>query len=224
MRTLGLDLGQSTDNAAAAVLDRHTPEVFQHQGRWIIRRGKYQQDYASEKEAHADPNNRVTMPCVALKLWPLGTDYGDIIKDVLDLPADFIVVDFGGVGRPVVDEMRRTATARKYAGKIRPVQLISSSARASRKQEARGAHYNVPKIDVVSSIILAQQRKELVLPAVPETDKLLSQLKTFQMKITKAANFTLSHISGAHDDLVIALGLACWYSQRAGSSKLAIFM
>jgi hypothetical protein len=206
MRILGLDLGQSQDPAAAALVDRVTEEPPGFVG-------------------PRNPNFGMRIVCQALRLWPLGTDYTQIVSDVLDVNADAIVVDFGGVGRPVVDVMRKEAVKRNRKTKIRPVQLIGSSGRAQIQAEARGSHWNVPKIDIVGSLILCQQKKQLWLPKCQETTTLLEQLRAFQMRITKAANLQFGNSpAGGHDDLVVALGLACWYARRFGVGKFAIFV
>lgn len=189
---MGLDLGQSTNPASAAVLDKIDREPPGLMG-------------------PPNPNFRPRLDCVSLKIWPLGTDYQDIVDDAINLPCHFMVVDFGGVGRPVVDMLRRQAQLKHYPGKIRPVQLIGSLARASRKQEARGSHWNIPKVDVVNSITQAQQQMWLSLPDMPETQVLLNQLRDFKMKYTKAANLQFGATT-TNDDIVIGLGLACWYA------------
>ena len=205
MRIIGVDLGQAQDPATAAVLDREMAEP---------------KGFIGPRNPHYTPRNY----CRQLRVWPLGTDYTDIVENLLDLPADVLVVDFGGVGRPVVDMLRKRAMLKRYQGKIKPVQLIGSSSRATRKQETRGAHWNIPKIDVVTSIITAQQTRHLYLPDCPETGQLLEQLGVFQMKFTRAANLQFGNAPGGHDDLIIALGLALWWSQRFGLMKPAIWL
>lgn len=195
---LGLDLGQSGDYAAAANvrLRRSGPEFV------------------------GPPYPKLR--CTSLRRWPLGTDYCDVVSDALDLNTDVIVVDFTGVGRPVVDVMRREAMRRNYRGRIRPVTIAASVAQTRMKTEQRGTHWVVPKIDLVTSIVLWQQRKMLVLPRVPETDNLIKEMKDFRMKYTKAANLQFTAVPSAHDDLVIAFGLACWWASRFGTRTLQV--
>lgn len=204
-RIVGLDLGQAHDPAAAAVCDRQTEEPPEFIG-------------------SPNPNFKPRLLCRDLREWPLGTDYTQIVTDTLDVPqVDFLVVDFGGVGRPVVDMLRRDASKRNYRGRIIPVQLIGSAGRAASKQEARGRHWNIPKIDIVTSLTIAQQKGSLVLPAIPETGKLLLQLREFQMKFTKAANLQFGNAPGGHDDILIALALCTWWDQRFGTLKPAVY-
>ena len=85
---------------------------------------------------------------------------------------------------------------------------------------------NVPKIDVVNSILLQQQARNLYLPQVPELEILFRQLQDFRMTITKAANLQFGNIpgTGRNDDLVIALGLTCWYKKVFGNRKPAFLL
>lgn len=164
------------------------------------------------------------LSCISLRRWTLGTDYCQVVADVLGLPSHAVVVDFTGVGRPVVDVMRREATKRGYSGKIQPVVFAGSNTRAKQKREARGDHWVVPKIDLVTSIVLAQQAKQITFIDATETRALLHELADFRMRITKAANVQFGNKPGGHDDLVCALGLAVWWARRSGSQKLAIYV
>lgn len=204
MRIIGLDLGQAHDPASAAICDRRDVEPPEFIG-------------------PPDPNFKPRVICRALREWPLGTDYTDIIEDVLGIPATVFCVDFGGVGRPVVDMLRKRAQQIGYKGRIKPIQTIGSNARAMQKHEARGTHWNVPKVDLVTSIILCQQDGSLRLPATAEVRKLLEQLRNFRMTFTKAANLQFGNAPGGHDDLISALGMCCWWCRRFGSMKPALW-
>lgn len=201
-RVLGLDLGQAGDYSAAAC-----GELGSDDDRLPIRKRS---------------RRRKQLRFVALRRWPLGTDYCRVVEDALDLGVESVVVDFTGVGRPVVDLMRRRANERQYAGRIVPVSIVSSSARGRLHHEKRGAYRTVPKVDLISSILLWQQGGLLVLPDVPETKLLLSELANFRMRYTKSANQTYAAAAGSNDDLVLALGLACWWADRCGRRRLAI--
>src|SRR5207237_1061381 len=81
---LGLDLGQTTDYSALVILER--PAV------------------CTDKPTYALPH---------LRRWPLGTPYTQIVSDIAalvrtpPLVGSPVVVDQTGVGRPVVDLMRK---------------------------------------------------------------------------------------------------------------------
>lgn len=200
-KVLGLDLGQSADYTAGCLLEKKT----------------YPSDFVGPQYAK--------FRCTSLRRWPLGVDYVDVAKDAVDLNPDVIVPDFTGVGRPVVDIMRREARNRGFEGKIRPVTIAASDARVKLKTEARGSHWLVPKADLITSIAVMQQRRLLVLPRVPETELLLTELAQFQVRFSKHANVQFGNSPGArhHDDLVIAAGLASWFMLRFGTKQLAVY-
>jgi len=195
-RVLGLDLAQASDYAAACVLERTTvPEDFVGPVDWRLR-------------------------CKHLKRYPQGTDYCVVVDHVLvNSKADIIVVDFTGVGRPVVDLLRRRANQRHFPGRIRPVILAGSDARARIKSEERGTHWVVPKIDLVSCALILQQRHGLRLPANADTEQLFQEMREFSMRPTPAGNLQLGTERPGHDDLLIALGLASWWMVRFGIRK-----
>src|SRR5262245_40268893 len=107
--------------------------------------------------------------CTAIRRWELGADYTQVVEDVLDFPYSIAVVDFTGVGRPVVDLLRKRAGERRHEGRVVPVTLTTSRARPRRKEESRGFHYSIPKVEVITSIALAQQMDELRLPDNEDT-------------------------------------------------------
>jgi hypothetical protein len=248
-RVVGLDLGQANDPAAAAVLDRvRGREVTQHDERWglwdndveawVGTDGKTWRQGTGLMPLHPSRGHcemwmrehkllevRGQLLCRSLRLWPTPTDYNVIVDDVTSLPYDVLVPDFCGVGRPVVDMLRKAAAEKRHKGKIYPVATVASSARAHARVDTRGhASHSVPKIELVTSIQVVQQDKRLVLPDSPETGMLLGQLADYQMRYSKAGNVQFGNVerAGKHDDLVSALGLACWFALRFGTRKLAV--
>lgn len=192
-RVMGLDLGQAADYSAAVVLERRC----------------YDSDFVGPPYAKVN--------CVAIRRWPLNTDYNDVVKNVLDLPCDALVVDYTGVGRPVVDMLRRRAQHIGYRGMIRPVVIAASHVVMRQKTELRGKHWVVPKVDLVTSINSLQQRGLLALPRCPETQMLLDEMDTFKMRYTKRS---LAFEGTKHDDLLMAAGLAAWWTLRMFSRRV----
>ncbi len=76
--------------------------------------------------------------------------------------------------------------------------------------------WHVPKRDLVATLqILLQGKRLLVADALPDAAVLLQEMLNFQMKITAAANDVYgAWREGAHDDLVLAVALACWWAER----------
>lgn len=199
---LGLDLGQTNDPSAGVMLERRSTSA----------------------EGPQDPR----LHCRWLREWPKGTDYGQVINDVLDLNPNIIAPEFNGVGRPVVDELRRVAAFRGYKGTIIPVVSVCSNAKIELHMETRGKHITVPKSDLISAISILQQKKLLRFLACPkkscptkcgcDVNKLLKELADFQKRMPshRAEQYGNVMKAGAHDDLVIALAISAWISQRFG--------
>jgi hypothetical protein len=208
---LGLDLGQSQDHSAGVMVDR--------------------QMYESGFNGPRDEQLWVRY----VREWPTGYDYTAVAEDALDLNPSVIVPEFNGVGRPFVDILRKRAAQRGYIGRIMPVVTAASSAKLQEHFEARGRHLTVPKVDLVSSITAAQQRKLLrtvaCSPMCPnrcgcDIPKMFKELRDFQYRISRAANVQFGNVekAGLHDDLVIALGLACFYSSTIGWRSGGVMM
>jgi len=184
---LGLDLGQAADWSALAVLERTEPLDDEHRG-W-------------------------SLACRGLKRWPLGTSYPAIVDAVAELVAkpplrySRLVIDGTGVGRPVVDMFA-------YAGL--PVQLVPVLITSGNKYtyEDDGYHH-VAKVILISTVVVQLQERRLRFArSLPETKTLVKELQNYRVKITPAANEVFNARDGAHDDLLLALALACWDGER----------
>jgi hypothetical protein len=186
---VGLDLGQTTDYSALAVLER---------------------------PAEADPAG--TDPVYALRhlqRFALGTPYTAIVSSVAALTAGppfvshtWLLVDQTGVGRAVVD-MLRQAVQKTYL-----VPITITAGHAVTKEADRSFH--VPKKELVTCMqLLFENRRLRIARSLPEADTLVRELQHFQVKITLAAHETFgTWREGLHDDLVLAVALASWYAER----------
>jgi hypothetical protein len=191
---IGLDLGQTADPSAAAVLQRQPPE--------------------------AKPSYHVRL----MKRFPLGTPYTSIVTDMVKLcnTAPFkdacqLVVDQTGVGRPVVDMFRAAASMPRVV----PV-TITGGHTATFREEDRSFH--VPKKDLVGCLqVLLQARRLLVAADLRDAELLVKELGNFRVKITAAANETFgAWREGQHDDLVLAVALAAWLADRAPANRFDV--
>lgn len=193
----GLDLGQAADYTAWAVAERSScPHP--------TRAGATAWAYAVR----------------FLKRWQLGTPYPVIVEEVRTicrerLPGAPLVIDGTGVGRAVVDLFRRGG----IGGRIVAVTITGGHA-AAEDPDKHGWH--VPKKDLVAVMQSLMQTKRLdVAKALPEADVLKKELANFKVKITAAANETFgAWREGQHDDLVLAVALACWHGERVGASAV----
>jgi hypothetical protein len=185
---LGLDLGQTRDFTALAVLERSPP---------------------------TDAGAAVEPPEYALRhlhRFPLGTPYTEIVPAVVALVRDGplvespVVVDQTGVGRAVVDLMRRAV------GWVVPVTITGGHAVTVTEDRS----FHVPKKELVTCLqVVMQSRRLRIARGLHEADVLVRELQQFQVKITASANETFGvWREGQHDDLVLAVALACWWAER----------
>ena len=187
----GLDLGQTTDYTAVAVLEKAVGPDPDRAGRRL-----------SQYTVRAPGR------------WPLGTPYPEIIADLgrlysaAPLRRSLLAVDATGVGRAVVDLVR----AAKVEAALAPL-TITAGLTASRNDQGE---YLVPKKDLVGVLqVLFQTRRLKVVPSLAEAQTLVKELETFRVKVTAAANEVFGNWrEGQHDDLVLAVGVAAWMAER----------
>jgi hypothetical protein len=190
----GLDLRQTTDPTALAVLERTAIQPAPA-GRRLFR-----------------------YVCRHLERWPLGTSYPDIVARVKErfaappLKGSRLVVDNTGVGRAVVDMLRQA----KVTQHLHPVTITSGFTVTF---ESGSAH--VPKKDLVGVLqVLLQTRRFQVVPTLPEAATLLQELQNFRVKVTAAGNDAYAAWrENLHDDLVLAVAIAAWWGERSRRSR-----
>jgi hypothetical protein len=154
-----------------------------------------------------------------LKRWPLGTPYRDIAAGVvrfLKAPPlagtnPLLVVDATGVGVPVCEMVRERLIAARVEGGMVLVTITAGSAVTC----LGGGLWHVAKKQLVSVLqVLLGERRLHVAPQLEQAPVLVRELETFSVKITPAGNETFeSWRERDHDDLVLALALACWAAE-----------
>lgn len=191
---VGLDLGQSQDFSALVVIESHRP-------------------VRGIDIPLSAPTPQATYAVRHLQRWPLGTAYPVIVQDVAALmgrvpQADGrgeLVVDHTGCGRPVVDMIRRA--------QLHP---IAVSLHGGDRVTREGQDYRTPKRDLVGCVaVLLQQQRLRFAQDLPLTPILTKELLNFKVRIDPAtAHDSYSAWREAdHDDLVLALALACWWGE-----------
>ena len=120
-----------------------------------------------------------------------------------------LVVDATGVGRPVLDMLRVALKDSKTP--ILPVMITSGE----RETQANGM-WHVPKRDLVSALAIRIQKRAIAIAdGLPHIEALLKELMNFRMKMSLSGHDSYeAWRAGQHDDLVIALALACWAAKR----------
>jgi hypothetical protein len=187
---IGLDLGQTRDYSALAVMERVWTPASDGAGRLVSH-------YAIRH----------------LQRWPLHTSYTAVVADLAGLvrtpPLSWpvLVVDQTGVGQAVVDFLAKAPLAAALERVV-----ITGGRRMS--QDASGA-WHVPKKVLVRCLQAVLSSRRLHVAALPERTVLLEELLAFRVRITAAAQETFA--AGRHrehDDLVLAVALATWWGER----------
>ena len=228
----GLDLGQSKDYTAIAILEQMgaapgttAPSPRPHVGFHEFAGTRYPakkrvQDSPAQRaalaklkaEAEEQRKRGATYHVRHLERFPLGTLYPTIVARVaqmLDTPElkgqTQLVADATGVGRPVVDMLR--------AAGLFPIAVTITG---GDNVTTEGGFTRVPKRDLVSVLQVALQTERLkFIKGAPEVDTFVSEAMAFQVKITTSANDTYgAWREGTHDDLVLAGALALWQGER----------
>lgn len=141
---------------------------------------------------------------------PLGTPYGYLVQrlGVLAGPGDRVALDWTGCGRPVL-EMARAAGVNALG-----VCITGGTVAQVDRNEA-----TVPKRDLVGTAqVLLQNRRLKASRALPLAATLISELRSFRMKVNiQTGNESFeAWRERDHDDLVLALCLALWTWENLG--------
>lgn len=199
---LSLDLGQINDPSAAALVRRVAPPDW------------------DDALASSDCPEGCRYEVLGLKRFPLGTPYPAIVDSVgrrLESLADrtaMLVADATGVGKPVIDLCRRAA--------LDPVAVtITGGFHAS---EVGRREWHVPKRDLVSILqVLLQQGRLEVSGQLPGAALLRQELLSFRVRVSEAAYESYgAWREGEHDDLVIAVALACWAGETIKRKRIRL--
>lgn len=116
------------------------------------------------------------------------------------------MIDYTGVGRPVFDMFRHLS--------VYPIGvLITNGATETRVDGV--AH--VPKIVLVGRLqALLHEGRLRIQKDLPEAKVLVRELADFRVHYTMAGNLTFAAREGRHDDLVLALAIACYRAAGDG--------
>jgi hypothetical protein len=184
---VGVDFGQAQDHTALAALGRR-PDGYDVAGLYRFPLG---------------------LPYVGTPDHP---GMGEQIRDLLSLPpltapGTILTCDYTGVGRAVVDAL----VALPMPCPVVPVTLT-----AGREATAHpGGDWSVPKRELVATLLaLFGQGRLTIWEGQALAPVLRQELADFRVRVTAHAHETFSHRDGAHDDLLLAVGLAAWVGER----------
>jgi hypothetical protein len=184
---IGLDLGQRQDHSAVAIVEKPDARLA-----WMTPGRKMLMVRRVERLALGTP-----YPLVVARVRQIVHAIGDCT----------LVVDGTGVGAPVVEMLR---VARLGCG------VTAVTITGGEKASGSGLAWSVPKRDLIAGVQLALEKGELrIARHMKETGALVRELIDVRVMAGRGTGKVRigAEGSGQHDDLVIALALACW---RAG--------
>jgi hypothetical protein len=187
---LGLDLGQRQDHTAIAVAQRR--EVL---------RGYEGYQFHSVAVRHVER-------------LALGTPYPAVVDRVREIlgaremaGSCSVTVDATGVGAPVVDLLKSA----RLGCEICPVTITGGD-----KAHQHATGWSVPKQDLMGGLqVLLEQGELRIARNLRGARMLMRELMDVQARERSGGGQSIgAEGRGRHDDLVVALALACWKAKR----------
>ncbi len=191
---IGVDLGQKHDFTAIAVVE-YRPANLPH---WL-------NPWDVPKE---------TFRLRHLERVPLGTPYPKVVESVAALTRKpelegrcTVVVDGTGVGWPVVEMLKGSSRLECPVVAV----TITGGERAQRHKDG----WNLPKQDLLATLMMMLEEGELEIAAkLPERRRLVEEMMAMQSGRTRRGRSVYGARGPAHDDLVLALAMACWRARQ----------
>ncbi|MCX7057276.1 MAG: hypothetical protein NTZ79_08795 [Proteobacteria bacterium] len=216
---MSVDLGQSIDPTAIAVLEVSTRadavaqqftdppgELAAHVSLdWFTKDAEGRLRY---------PKHAVRVDVRYLERLPLRMPYPDQIAHIAGLlrrpplatPRAALVIDQTGVGRPVVDMLRRAG--------LMPIGVtITGGDSESRTPEG---DYRVAKLLLVSEMQAQLNEGTLrIAAALPEARTLATEMQEFRANISDSGITRFGARLGSHDDTVLAVATGTYFANRS---------
>jgi hypothetical protein len=216
IRIVGVDLGQKRDPTAITVVERgYVPAGPLFNAHYWY---KGRQIFSAREPVSLEYHVR------HLERPPLGTSYVDIVERIVELLKSLgeeervLAVDTTGVGRPVADMLNRRLQEYLRATSGDPLHTAWITITGGDSvTKAEGGGIRVPKRDLASAPLVLMQNSQLkIAEGLKLRETLERELQNFKVKI----NIATGHDSyeawreGDHDDLVLAVAMACWCGER----------
>lgn len=201
---IGVDLGQVQNYTAVAILERalkitgpRNPATYEYPYR-ILHSLRY------------------------LERIQLGTSYeeianyvrGLVVHPLLSHAPRQIIVDATGVGRPVVEILRRVLDRCDVRIPIISVMITSGQQQTNKYNE-----YHIPRNDLLMHLELSFQNEQLkIAKDLPDVQKLTRELQNLRRR--SPDSLITSNRSTVHDDMVFAAALAVWRAASTPQPRL----
>lgn len=142
----------------------------------------------------------------------LGKSYLEVEKKIAELhntkPCEYYIVEQNNVGIHVIQSLRQNHDI----SNIIPVTTSKDIKEPDKRPNT------MDKNEMTRWILTQIEKGELIFPSL-STSKYISELKRqlsiFEEQRTSTGSVRYSAPSGEHDDLVMALMLACWWAQKS---------
>ena len=197
---VGVDLGQAADPTAICVVE-HTRGVM---------------DSGSELERHCGLSGKLQTACEFydvrhMERLALGMSYPAQVQRVKDLltraPLEGaeLVIDETGVGRAVADIFNDAG--------LKPIRISITA--GNEATWAGRDRWHVAKTVLISTVdAMLHTGKLRFAAALSEADAMRDELLDFRRKLSDAGRASYAARTGQHDDLVLAVAIACWWMAR----------
>lgn len=182
-----------------------------------------QQDYTAIVVAERQRRDTATFYEVChIERLPHGTRYPEVIAQLQTLmrtpplaQQGTLIADVTGVGLPIFQTLQQSG--------LRPQGVLMHG---GDKVSREGAIHRVPKRDVIGGVqVLLQSRRVKFGATLPFVDVLVHELSNYRIRIDPATSHDSysSWREADHDDLVLALALACWWGEWYGRHQAGVW-
>lgn len=207
---VGVDLGQAHDPTAIAVIEHVRWRKHPDAVRAVMEQPGGQGWIAEWDEALRGEKFRRQYNVRHLERLPLGTHYPAQVAHIAELVRRAplkdapVFYDYTGVGRAVGDLLHDARIPRLHR-----VHLTGGQ-----DSKDKGTRHAVSKTDLVSRLQAVLHTGELAIEeSLSDAAVLARELADYKLNFTTAGNAQFNARSGAHDDLLIATGLALYGCQ-----------
>jgi hypothetical protein len=217
-RIVGIDLGQQRDPTAITIVERGyvSRGALYNAHYWYKGREIYSAREPVKLEYHVRHLERPS----------LGTSYVAVVERIVELLKSLgddeitLAVDTTGVGRPVADMLKARLEEwldEEESARINAAWITITGGDSVTKVGEAGGGLRVPKRDLASAPLVLMQGGQLkIAESLQLAPVLKRELLNFKVKINVATGHDSYEAwrEGDHDDLVLAVAMACWVGER----------